>query len=83
MPLTWENANYEICTTLRWDTLRMHGSRGRRPVVDPALAWSSNLSVKVGGAGTVTAVGRRVRDPGVDHRDLDLVTEGALVMTLI
>lgn len=35
----------------------MHGSRGRSPVVDPALAWSSNLSVKVSGAGTVAHAG--------------------------
>lgn len=46
-----------ICTTPRWDTLRVHGSRGRRPVVDLTLAWSSNLSVKVGGAGTVAHAG--------------------------
>lgn len=35
----------------------MHSSRGRSPLVDPALAWSNNLSVKVGGAGTLAHAG--------------------------
>ena len=35
----------------------MHRSRGRSPLVDPALAWSNNLSVKVGGAGTLAHAG--------------------------
>jgi len=32
-------------------------TRGRRAVVDPALAWSQKLSVEVGGAGTVAQAG--------------------------
>jgi Transposase DDE domain group 1 len=35
----------------------VHGIGGRSSVVDPALAWSANLSVKVGGAGTVAHAG--------------------------
>jgi hypothetical protein len=35
----------------------VHGIGGRSPVGDPALAWSANLSVKVGGAGTVAHAG--------------------------
>ena len=35
----------------------MHRSRGRSPLVDPALAWSNNLSVTVGGAGTLAHAG--------------------------
>ncbi len=35
----------------------MKRSRGRNPLVDPALAWSAGLSLKVGGAGTVAHAG--------------------------
>ena len=35
----------------------MHGIRGCRPGGDPALAWSANLSVKIGGAGTLAHAG--------------------------
>jgi Transposase DDE domain group 1 len=35
----------------------VHSIGGPGPVVDPALAWSSGLSVKVGGAGTVAHAG--------------------------
>ena len=35
----------------------MKSSRSRSPLVDPALGWSSGLSVQVGGTGTVAHAG--------------------------
>ena len=35
----------------------MKATSRRRPLVDPALAWSQNRSVAVGGAGTVAQAG--------------------------
>ena len=64
----------EIHRLRGWDTLQVHGSRGRSPLVDTALAWSNNLSVKVGGAGTLAHAG--VVLPRLLGDQLGLTTRG-------